>query len=53
MLTNACCVGIIVPLICLLGDLAAIFDDLTGQLLVALPPLGAIVRNIQASLDEA
>lgn len=39
MLTDACCVGTIVPLVRLPGDLAVISAIMTGQTSMASPPL--------------
>lgn len=53
MLIDVCCAGIIVPLVCVLGHLAAVLDNLTGHSSMASPPLGTIVRDIWIPLDEA
>lgn len=53
MLTDACSVGVIVPLVDILGNLAVICENMTGQPCVASSPLRTFLREIQVSLDEA
>ena len=48
---KASCMAIIGPLVCCLGSLAIMFDNMSGQSLMASCSLTIIVHNIQASLE--
>ena len=50
---EASCIAIIVPLVCCLGSLAIVFDNLSGHPPMASRSLTMIVHNIQASLGES
>jgi hypothetical protein len=47
------CIAIIVPLLCCLGSLAIVFDNLSGHPPMASRSLTIIVHNTQASLGES
>lgn len=50
---EASCIANIVPLVCCLGSLAIVFDNLSGHPPMASRSLTMIVHNIQASLGES
>lgn len=53
MLTDACCVGTIVPIIDFLGHLAARSHNMTDQPWVVPSPLESSMLDFYMSLDEA